>query len=95
LLLFVRISDEVANEDAKVEVVAAGILITVFFGGCCPLYLQDVSQTNLASLQAQKPPFVCPSVFVNIAICTTVHICIETVKFPRQVQSKQVMRVNR
>lgn len=74
LLLFVRISNEVANEDAKVAVVSVGSLITAFFGGRCLLYLQDVSQTNLASLQAQKSPFVCPSIFVNITICTTVHI---------------------
>lgn len=75
-LLFVRMSNEVANEDVEVVVVSVGSLIAVFFGGHCLLYLQDVSQTDLASLQAQKSPFVCPSIFVNVTICTTMHILI-------------------
>lgn len=71
LLLFVRISNEVANEDAKAAVVSVGSLIAVFCGGRCLSYLLDVSQTDLASLHAQKSPFMCSSMF---NICTTMHM---------------------
>lgn len=49
LVLFVRISNEVVNEGAKVVVVSEGILITVCFGGHCLLCLQDGSQTSPGS----------------------------------------------
>lgn len=54
---FVRVSNGVANEDAKPAVVFVGSLTTVSFSGRC---LQDGSQSDLRTLP------LCPTVIIII-----------------------------